>query len=462
MERISIKNFWPIEEAVLDIKPLLVLIGQQASGKSTAAKLVYFFKTLWNDIHVWYCSGEETQIGLLDIKRIIKAKFQKSFGLPSCSQAFRIQYTYATGRTVTLCADARNKLTVSLSADFLTLAVKRQLRKNKLSLTGVNIELDRLVEAEDSTKEYLRRQQIMQTVMIMQDIKRIFGIRQDDELYVLAGRNATVGYGETFERFLMYDLQKRIEEQGAHTSPSEQTMDEMLMSAFMNRVLKIRQTLQRRGNVEGIVAGTDAPELKLKLQQAAALMAQVLHAEYVQTENGEMLKFKGGAVYLKHASSGQQEAVRILQDAFLAMSQDRTTLRVVEEPEAHLFPEAQKYTIQILIEALNAKADNQLIITTHSPYTLTVLNNLLYASRLADTYPSLAGDIRRILPENFWLRSDALAAYQLKGGRAEDIIDREVMMVKAEKIDSVSVELNKEYDELGRLEYEMEKLTADE
>jgi predicted ATPase len=50
MQKIIIKNFAAIEYAEIEIKKVLVLIGEQASGKSTIAKLIYFFKTLKEDI----------------------------------------------------------------------------------------------------------------------------------------------------------------------------------------------------------------------------------------------------------------------------------------------------------------------------------------------------------------------------------------------------------------------------
>ncbi|MFM6897688.1 MAG: AAA family ATPase, partial [Microcystis panniformis] len=46
MQKIVIKNFGAIEYAEIEIKKVLVLIGEQASGKSTIAKLIYFFKSL--------------------------------------------------------------------------------------------------------------------------------------------------------------------------------------------------------------------------------------------------------------------------------------------------------------------------------------------------------------------------------------------------------------------------------
>ena len=42
MQKIIINNFGAVKNAEIDIKKVLILIGEQASGKSTIAKLIYF------------------------------------------------------------------------------------------------------------------------------------------------------------------------------------------------------------------------------------------------------------------------------------------------------------------------------------------------------------------------------------------------------------------------------------
>ena len=49
MQKIVIRNFRQISQAELEVKDFLFLIGEQASGKSTIAKLIYFFKSLKQD-----------------------------------------------------------------------------------------------------------------------------------------------------------------------------------------------------------------------------------------------------------------------------------------------------------------------------------------------------------------------------------------------------------------------------
>ena len=46
MQKIIIDRFKQISHAEIELRDFLFLIGEQASGKSTIAKLIYFFKSL--------------------------------------------------------------------------------------------------------------------------------------------------------------------------------------------------------------------------------------------------------------------------------------------------------------------------------------------------------------------------------------------------------------------------------
>ena len=181
------------------------------------------------------------------------------------------------------------------------------------------------------------------------------------------------------------------------------------------------------------------------------IIYNILHGKYLINNNGEFIVQDNVAVPLNEASSGQQEAIRILQDAFLGIYQGNNLFRIVEEPEAHLFPEAQKATIELLTLALNNKNDNNLIITTHSPYTLTVINNLIYAAKVGKDKPE---KVKEIVPEALWLPTERVAAYFLKDGAAASIIDDELGEIDPKLIDLVSREINKKYGQITDIEYE--------
>ena len=50
MHQLVLKNVGPIQDCQIDIKQFNVFTGAQASGKSTVAKSVFFFRTVKEDI----------------------------------------------------------------------------------------------------------------------------------------------------------------------------------------------------------------------------------------------------------------------------------------------------------------------------------------------------------------------------------------------------------------------------
>ena len=62
-------------------------------------------------------------------------------------------------------------------------------------------------------------------------------------------------------------------------------------------------------------------------------------------------------------------------------------INVVEEPEQNLFPSSQRSILNSLLEFNNSVAENQLIITTHSPYILFPLNNCMMGGLVKKTIP---------------------------------------------------------------------------
>ena len=99
MQKIIIKNFGPVQDAEIEIKKVLVLIGEQASGKSTIAKLIYFFKGLSNYLLYHfrrYISNNLEKINTdieQEIIAFIKDKFL-TFWASSRSDNFNITYYY--------------------------------------------------------------------------------------------------------------------------------------------------------------------------------------------------------------------------------------------------------------------------------------------------------------------------------------------------------------------------------
>ena len=120
----------------------------------------------------------------------------------------------------------------------------------------------------------------------------------------------------------------------------------------------------------------------------------------------------------------------------------------MEEPEAHLYPDAQKKTMELL--SLFMHNENSLLITTHSPYILGTINNLLFANQVYDKSDSeKKKQIAKIIDTNMHIK--LCNAYFVKDGVAKDCIDKDDLLIINEVIDGASKEINDDYDDLFNL-----------
>ncbi|OZB64336.1 MAG: hypothetical protein B7X39_16130 [Lysobacterales bacterium 14-68-21] len=184
--------------------------------------------------------------------------------------------------------------------------------------------------------------------------------------------------------------------------------------------------------------------------------------EYAKTPDGRQIPFSA-------LSSGQQELLPLC----LALGEEMTVpgTLYIEEPEAHLFPEAQSRLIEILVgiiksgesqepqrttrgrRRMTARERTSLVMTTHSPYVLAKINNMLIAARVAKKMGSTRSrEINKIIPPQCMLSADQVAAYAIRDdGTVVTLIDEDGV-VNTAYIDSISGQLEDEYLSLLKME----------
>ena len=189
-----------------------------------------------------------------------------------------------------------------------------------------------------------------------------------------------------------------------------------------------------------------------KLRFAAKLIRTILKGDYINIAGEERLQLNNSKSYVKinFASSGQQEVLWILNTLFYYLLNNKKAYFIIEEPESNLFPNAQKSVIEFLSMVKNS--GNNILITTHSPYVLGTLNTLLYAGDIYLRYNNKEGAINKIIDKEFWLDFNNFSSYFLKNGKNEDCKDIEIKCIKNEVIDEISNVINKNYDDLLKLE----------
>lgn len=163
-------------------------------------------------------------------------------------------------------------------------------------------------------------------------------------------------------------------------------------------------------------------------------------------------------VRLKNASSGIQSIFPILLTYSVNYILYDKVFHIVEEPEQNLFPTTQYEMLKYLTLDLNNRNHRKLL-TTHSPYILTSLNNLMYAWQIGQDHGVEAD---KIIPKKYWVNPLDVSAYMLQydetlgGCIQKDIIDKETLLIDSVQIDGVSDILSEEFNRLMALKMGVE------
>lgn len=111
----------------------------------------------------------------------------------------------------------------------------------------------------------------------------------------------------------------------------------------------------------------------------------------------------------------------------------------IEEPEQNLYPESQKLVIMNVVrlvkKALEKGAEQSMaLMTTHSPYVMSVVNVLLMAATVTEK-----GLKQNVINEDYILPASSISGYYInKQGIFQNILDSEVPMLNGNYLDGVS------------------------
>ena len=434
MQHITIKNFGPLADVDIDLPDVILLIGAQASGKSTLAKLVFYFRSLRNDL-IEILNGD----ALLDISytAICTQYTDKFFDFfdsnSSHNQEFHVRFEY-TDKTIFILKKT-SKFNKTYTIEFsnqkhlATIIDDINFYKKEFLTTKQNTALMNIVELQD-----LQHQKRIVKVSIIENINTFFG-NDHEPLYIPASRStlailpdiitASNGFQNTDELFKLFLQRINI-----------------LRPAFNQSLNELVTSKQARMNGNANQRALDFAKQAIPIIEKNIIKGRYEHSnftDFIVLNDNNRVKFK-------FASSGQQEATWITLQLFVSILNADKTFTVIEEPEAHLYPIAQLEMIKIialLSNVLTGADANQVMITTHSPYILTALNLLLYAHKVGQQQPE---KVDKMVAKEFWLDKNRVAAYEVKGGKLENIIDTDLL--HADRIDTASDKINAIFDKL--------------
>ncbi len=122
------------------------------------------------------------------------------------------------------------------------------------------------------------------------------------------------------------------------------------------------------------------------------------------------------------------------------LSNSHFTNLIIEEPELNIFPATQYEFVKWLIAQMDNGRDNTLTITTHSPYIITALNNLIQASIVANV-----DDLTGIKST---IAYDTVNAFYVSNGNVKDITDDEFQLISTDDLDAASDMMSEDFNKL--------------
>jgi len=435
MQILTIRNFACLQEVVLEIRPVTVLVGPQASGKSIISKLLYFF----NDLVNFQYESAENRNSIEKFGKLVAAKFEEWFPASAWgNKGFEI--TFKSGDLLSYSikrkASARkvyDEIEIVFS-DFFVNQYKEILKQYSNRAKRKSAEDDFIM---GSSFENIWRVRSASYKYLQQSLKSDFVASQ---IFIPAGRSFFTNLGKAVA---MLEHGNQLDEitRGFGRLFTNLIDGHRMYYASEKANLKEKEFLAyQKEKLEELFGGT---------------VRVTANDRHLDSKDGRKIPFS-------ILSSGQQELLPLLlilqhevRNLIYNREKNTTDLIYVEEPEAHLFPSAQGALVEYIasISAFLSKSCN-IVLTTHSPYVIAKLNNLIKAftvSKLADE--SVARNVESIVDRRCWLPPSSVNAYALDGGILKSVKD-ESGLIDGGYLDSISEDIGERFMQLLEAETE--------
>lgn len=400
-EKLIIKNFGPIKSVDLDLRKMNVLIGEQATGKSTIAKVLSVCR------YFSYIVNFTSDKNKLD-------SFSHNFEFRKGLENWGVD-EYLT---------KDSKITYENRLYLFELKAEPHIKKKKYFETHTRI------KANDNSFRSL--------------LNQFFSLRKDelkdsnDDFFELLNWTPNENFFRLNVKKVMNNPLFIPAERGFQSLSVGK--DSLLPDAIIDELAKINRI------VRGYNAEIDIKPLDIVFRNENGLSK-------VKKPDDDIFYF------LHKGASGYQStiptylAVKFNND--LKVNSGRTI--IVEEPELNLFPATQKKLIEFFVASIN-KYGNQFLLPTHSPYVLTTLSNLIYAHKIGHLEGGkFTSKVDEMIPKESWIDVNDISVYYLKNGMAENMVNVEECIINLDDLDNVSEDINEEFDALLDLEIAIEK-----
>lgn len=434
MRKLKIQNFEAVRSAELDIdKNLNLLIGSQASGKSTIAKVLYFCRKI-RDFFVEYLVVSEHFINVhknedyISFLKYIRSCFISCFGTTMHMDSFMIEYCYHG-------EDA--KITIILEGKYAKMRFSAPLREK------IEMYLEDARNIHESPNlgitSFLEKKKFQEELKEhYEEIACKVFCDEEEIIYIPAGRSLLS---------VMSDQLSVIDNRSL----------DLPMRNFIELIVETRKKFGTRMDrmISDYVKTVQGNIKNADVELAYEMIKKILKADYISDSDGEKLYYSRDKwVKVLYSSSGQQESLWILLPIFVRILEKKRCFVVIEEPEAHLYPDAQQLIVETISLFIHSTGSS-VFLTTHSPYILTSWNLLIHSYLVENSRKRSIEEMVR--PKAVRISGNKIDAYllsPLKGEYLRNIKSKESGLIDAMEIDGISAAINRDTERLLEMEFE--------
>ena len=408
-ETLEINNFLSISYIKWEFERFNIITGDMGAGKSLCIKLLAFFEEIIPSLLVLPYENFHENLDTGHFFDFLTKEFLIIFDFsttaPDKQPEFEIKYVFSyKSITFDVTVTGRDVNNITFKSVFLHDMLREwdEYSQKKGIFNSENVTLDGFSEAKK---------------FFYSDVLKKFGGHFPMATTFVPASRAALAFGSSHSDY--------------HLKVYKELID--VLPRFKSRNQEIINTILKA---------------KIKIEDKYSL--------YLESDDGRK-------VPIAKASSGQQEIVYLLMvlDKLgnFGYTYGNHHSIFIEEPEAHLFPLEQKQTVELIVQTYNLLKGNgnpvRFFITTHSPYILNSLNNILKKGALLNVYKDQTDRINNLIdiPP---LNADEISAYFIDShGEGDNMLDEDREYLYSEKIADISIDINEITIKLSELNNEL-------
>ena len=403
MAHLIVKNFGAIKSAEIEIKKYNFFIGHTSSGKSTIAKLLAIFN---NSIFWTIQEGDFKGFFKLLVKYNINFEITSSTIIEYRNDKYYWEIGLNKFHSNYKDADLMELANNSESYDFILKFIEK--KEDETSLKDL---IDALKNSVLNNK-----------------------LKKEDAFFTNFIKPLLVGviYEECIPVYI----------------PAER----LLISTFSNSIFSL---LQAGASIPDCIKDFGSLYEKAR-NQYKNIDIDILNIRVSFNSSGDtvFLINENKELKLSQTSSGIQSIIPLWTVFNQYVESKKKQMLVIEEPELNLFPSTQYLLIDWIMKKMR-KFNGNIVITTHSPYVLSTVDNLILAQNILKKNRTKFRKVKKLIPSMALIDFNDVSSYFFRiDGNVIDIRDTELKSLGAEYIDEASNELGYIFDELCNIERE--------